>query len=127
MGGLQVKWSPWNWGSTGREKDAIAVQREIVTSEEEAFTSQLTRDIQNDLADIDRLETALALDDQIVELRRRVEGETSIRFREGVVTGSEYVDRSTDVLNARLAQATHRIEQVRARAHLLTTLGLEVR
>lgn len=127
MGGLQVKWSPWNWGSTGREKDAIAVQRQIVTSEEEAFTGQLTRDIQNDLADIDRLDTALALDDQIVELRHRVEAETRIRFREGVVTGSEYVDRSTDVLSARLAQATHRIEQVRASAHLLTTLGLEIR
>lgn len=125
--GVQVKWAPWNWGSSGRDRQALVIQRQIVASEEEAFTSRLTRDIQNDLADIDRLDAALALDDQIVLLRERVEDETRIRFREGVVTGSEFVDRSTDVLEARLARATHRVEQVQARARLLTTLGLEIR
>ncbi len=127
IGGLQVKWAPWNWGSSGRERQAIAIQRQIVASEEEAFTSRLTRDLQNGLADIDRLDTALALDDQIVLLRERVEDETRLRFKEGVVTASEFVDRSTDVLEARLARATHRVEQVQARAGFLTTLGLEIR
>ena len=127
IAGLQVKWSPWNWGSSGRERQALALQRQIVASEEAAFTSRITRDIQNDVADIDRLDTALTLDDQIVSLRERVEDETLIRFREGVVTASEYVDRSTDVLEARLARATHRVEQVQARARFLTTLGLEIR
>jgi outer membrane protein TolC len=126
LAGLKVTWTPWNWGSTGRERDAIAIQREIVASEEAAFTSRLTRDIQNDLADIDRLDAALALDDQIVALRERVDAETGIRFREGVVTASEYVDRNTDVLEARLARATHRVEQVQARARFLTSLGLEI-
>jgi outer membrane protein TolC len=127
VAGLQVKWAPWNWGSSGRERDAIALQQQMVASEQAAFTSRLARDVQNDLADIDRLDAALALDDQIVSLRERVEAEARIRFGEGVVTASEYVDRSTDVLEARLARATHRVEQVQARAHFLTTLGLEIR
>src|SRR5215213_292438 len=126
LAGVKVKWTPWNWGATRRERDAIAIQRDIVASEEAAFTSRLTRDIQNDLADIDRLDAALALDDQIVALRERVDAETGIRFREGVVTASEYVDRNTDVLEARLARATHRVEQVQARARFLTSLGLEI-
>jgi outer membrane protein TolC len=127
VAGLEVKWAPWNWGSTGRERQALALQGQIVASEEEAFTSRITRDLQNDLADVDRLDTALALDDQIVTLRENVEEETRIRFREGVVTASEFVDRSTEVLEARLARATHRVEQVQARARFLTTLGLEIR
>lgn len=126
VAGVKVRWAPWNWGSSGREREAIALQRQIVAAEEAAFTSRLTRDIQSDLADIDRLEAALALDDRIVSLRERVEAETQARFREGVVTASEYVDRSTDVLHARLARATHRVEQVQARARFLTTLGLEI-
>jgi outer membrane protein TolC len=126
LAGIKVKWSPWNWGSSSREREAIAIQREIVASEEAAFTSRLTRDVQNDLADMDRLDAALALDDQIVSLRERVDAETAVRFREGVVTASEYVDRSTDVLEARLARATHRVEQVQARARFLTSLGLEI-
>jgi outer membrane protein TolC len=126
VAGIKVRWAPWSWGSSGREREAIALQRQIVASEEAAFTSRVTRDIQSDLADIDRLEGALALDDRIVSLRERVEAETRARFREGVVTASEYVDRSTDVLEARLARAAHRVEQVQARARFLTTLGLEI-
>ncbi|HKT60129.1 MAG TPA: TolC family protein [Gemmatimonadales bacterium] len=126
LAGVKVRWAPWNWGSSSREREALAIQREIVASEEAAFTSRLTRDVQNDLADIDRLDAALALDDQIVSLRERVDAETAARFREGVVTASEYVDRSTDVLEARLARATHRVEQVQARARFLTSLGLEI-
>ena len=126
LAGIKVRWAPWNWGSGGREREAIAIQREIVASEEAAFTSRLTRDVQNDLADIDRLDAALALDDQIVSLRERVDAETAVRFREGVVTASEYVDRSTDVLRARLARATHRVEQAQARARFLTSLGVEI-
>jgi outer membrane protein TolC len=125
--GVEVKWSPFNWGSTGRERQALALQREIVAAEEEAFTNRLTRGTQDDLAAMDRLDSTLVLDDQIVALRERVERETGLRFREGDVTASEYLDRNTDVLEARLARATHQVEQVQARARFLTTLGLEIR
>jgi outer membrane protein TolC len=67
------------------------------------------------------------MDDAIVTLRERVESETRLRFQEGVVTSSDYLDSSTDVLEARLARAAHRVEQVQARARFLTTLGLEIR
>lgn len=125
--GVELKWSPWNWGSTGREREALSLQRQILVAEEEAFSSSLTRATRQDIATVDRLDSTLVLDDQIVALRERVERETGLRFREGVVTASEYLDRNTDVLEARLARASHRIEQVQARARFLTTLGLEIR
>ena len=37
------------------------------------------------------------------------------------------VEAFADVLAARLARTTHRVELAQARAHLLTTLGIEVR
>lgn len=125
--GVRMQWEPWNWGSTNREREVLSVQQQILVAEEDAFVSRLQRDVQIDLADIDRLDAILVLDDQIVTLRERVETETSARFREGVVTASEFLDRSTDVLEARLARSTHRVEQVQARARFLTTLGLEIR
>lgn len=125
--GFEVRFAPFNWGSTGRERQALALQREIVSADEAAFKSGITRDIQNDLATIDRLDTTLEMDDTIVLLREGVESETRLRFQEGVVTATEYLDRSTDVLEARLARATHRVEQAQARALFLTTLGVEIR
>jgi outer membrane protein TolC len=99
----------------------------MVSTEESAFTEGLRRAIALDLATIDRLEAALASDEQIIELRERIARETRLRFQEGVVTSAEYVDRQTDVLNARLARAAHRVELAQARARFLTTVGVEVR
>jgi outer membrane protein TolC len=124
--GLQTQWKPFTWGSAERERESLEVQREIAQAEEAAFTRDIQRAIQRDLAAMDRVETALALDDEIVALRERIERETRIRFDERVVTAAEYLDRRSDVLEARLARARHRVELAQAQAQFLTTLGLEV-
>lgn len=124
--GVKLAWAPWNWGSHGRERQALTLQGEIVAVDEAAFARSLTRSVQEDLFTIDRMDTTLAMDDHIIALREQVEQETRQRFQEHVVTASEYLDRSTDVLEARLAQVTHRVELAQARARLLTTLGLEI-
>ncbi len=127
LAGVRVEWSPWNWGSTGRAREELALQRQIVATEESAFTERIRRAVASDLATVDRLEQTLAADDTIISLRENVLNETRIRFGEGVVTSAEYVDRETDALNARLARATHRVELERARATFLTLMGAEVR
>jgi outer membrane protein TolC len=127
LAGVRVEWSPWNWGSTQREQEELALQRQIVATEESAFTERIRRGVASDLAAADRLEKTLAADDTIIALRERVLDETRIRFGEGVVTSAEYVDRETDALNARLARAAHRVELERARASFLTLTGVEVR
>lgn len=127
LAGVQVEWAPWDWGSARREREALALQSKIVTTEEVAFTDRIRRGTLADLASIDRLTASLAVDTTIVALREQVLRETRTRFNEGVVTAAELVDRETDVLAAQLARATHTVELAQARARLLTTLGLEVR
>lgn len=125
--GVQLQWSPWNWGVTNRDRQINALQRDIVTSEEKAFTAALKRAVEQDLASIDRLDTTLSQDDEIIALREKILTETRARYAEAVITSADYVDRQTDVLAARLTRASHRVELAQARAHLLTTLGIEVR
>lgn len=125
LAGLQVEWTPWTWGTTRRERQALALQRDILGSEEEAFADATRRGVIQDLAAIDRLDASLATDAQIVELRAQVVREARARFREGVITSAEYIDRQTDLTNARVARARHTVELAQARARLLNRLGLE--
>ena len=127
LGGVLVEWTPWNWGTTSREREVLALQQQVVSTEEAAFRESIDRATVRDLATIDRLGLALGEDDAIIALREQVLRETALRFREGVVTSAEYVDRQTDLLAARLARASHRVELAQARARYLTTLGVEVR
>jgi outer membrane protein TolC len=127
LAGVQLEWSPWSWGTTGRDREVLALQERIVSSDEAAFTESLKRSVARDLAALDRLEPAIAQDETIISLREQVLRETRLRFAEGVITSAELVDRETDLLAARIALATHRTELAQARARFLTTLGLPVR
>lgn len=127
LAGVQVEWTPWNWGTTERDREVLALQQRVVATEEAAFAESVRRGVVRDLASIDRLEHALVEDDAIIALREQVLRETRLRFGEGVVTSAEYVDRETDVLGARLARASHRVELAQSRARFLTTVGVEVR
>jgi hypothetical protein len=44
-----------------------------------------------------------------------------------VATVAEYLDRSNELLEARLTRVRHRVERSRAQARFLTSVGLEVR
>jgi outer membrane protein TolC len=125
LAGVQVQWTPWTWGTTARDREALALQRQMVTSDEDAFTEATRRTVERQLADIDRLEASLRTDDTIIALRARIERETRRRFEEAVVTSAEYVDRRNDLLGARLTRDTHEVELAQARARFLTTIGLE--
>ena len=125
VAGVQLQWRAWTWGAGGRERDALALQREVVAADEAAFARGIDRATDTDLATIDRLGETVRLDDRIVALREEIVRTGEIRFRENVVTASEYVERTSELLAARFAQAGHRVELAQASARFLTTLGLE--
>lgn len=127
LAAVQVQWKAWNWGSAGREREALAIQRQIVDAEQAAFTKSLGLAVENDLATIDRLQSVLAIDDRIVSLRAEVDRVTRVRLTQGVVTASESLARNTELLQARYSRAGHQVELAQASARFLTTLGIEVR
>lgn len=126
LAGVEVEWNPWNWGTTRRDREVLALQRQIVATNEAAFRQGVRRSVAHDVASMDQLARTVADDDTIVALRERILRETGFRYSEGVITSAEYVDRETDLLDARQLRATHRVQLEQARANFLTSLGLEV-
>jgi outer membrane protein TolC len=126
LAGVQLQWKAWTWGTAGREREALAIQQSIVTAEETAFTAAVRRGIENDLATIDRLQSAAASDDRIVALREAIDRTARVRLQEGVTTAAEYLDRRTEWLTAQFDRARHQVELAHAHARVLTALGLEV-
>jgi len=126
LGGVQVQWAPWNWGTTSRERDLIRIQREIVATNEAAFTRGVRRGLEQSLASMSRLDSTLTLDERVVALRETVEREAAAKLREGAITAADYVDRNMELLSARVARIQHRVELAHARATFLTMLGVEL-
>ena len=126
LAGVQFQWKAWAWGTSGRERDVLAIQQTIVSAEEAAFTSGLRRAIEVDLAAIGHLEASLPTDDRIVALRESIDRTARVRLDAGVITASEYLDRHTEWLTAQFDRARHRVELAQARANVQMKLGVEV-
>lgn len=124
--GLRVEWNPWDWGKTRRQQQELALQQQVVNTQEAELTRRLRRQVEDDVQEMDRLAAALADDDRIVALRQTVEAEARAQLREGVLGAADYVDRRTDVSAARVRRATHAVQLAQARARYLTTLGVPV-
>jgi outer membrane protein TolC len=126
IGGVRVRWTPWDWGAAGRERQVLQVQRQMVDTEEAAFTDRLLREVQDELQAVGRLREALAADDRIVALREQVERQARAQLEEHAITAAAYVDVRTDLQEARITRQRHRVELARAQARYLTTLGREL-
>jgi outer membrane protein TolC len=126
LAGVQVEWAPWTWGNTRREQESQVLQREIIGTEEAAFTRELRDAAARLTTTIAELDRTLARDADIVTLRTRILRETRARFAERVVTLAEVVDRETDVLAAELDRDGRLVQRDELRARLLTLLGRDL-
>src|SRR5207237_3795516 len=52
LAGVQVQWTPWTWGSVDRTRETLEIQREIVATNEQAFTRSLRRGVEQSIATI---------------------------------------------------------------------------
>lgn len=126
LAGVQLQWTPWRWGTASRDRALLEIDRAVTATNEAAFARSLQRAVQAPLATIARRDSTLALDDRIIALRERVTREAESQLREGAITTATYVERSTELLTARLQRIQHRVELERAHATLLDTLGVEI-
>jgi outer membrane protein TolC len=124
LAGIQLRWAPWNWGTTQREQEILQLQQRIVDMEEAAFAERLRRQVQDEIEAMQRLQAAIQTDEQIIALRAQVERQARTQLAERAITPAAYVDVRTDLQEARLAQQRHRVELAKARAQYLTTLGI---
>lgn len=122
--GVRLQWQPWTWGANARERELLAVQQQVVDTEESALAAQLARAVETETRSMLQLANALELDEQIVALREQVERQARRQFEERTLTASQYLSVRNDVFEARVTRQRHRVELEHARARYLTTLGV---
>jgi outer membrane protein TolC len=127
VAGVQVDWSPWNWGATHREQQELALSADIVRSNDAQFAAALERAAASERTRLQALQRTLAADDSIVALRGRVLEETRRRFAEADISAADYIARLTDWQMAQLDRALRQLRVAEARARYFTTLGQEPR
>lgn len=116
MVGAGVQWKIWDWNVTSREKQIMESRQQVVAHSRETFSIQTNARIENELKKLAHYRDAVALDREMLELRREITRNASSKLDHGVINATEYLQVLNDENLARVKLTTDRIRLARTRA-----------
>ena len=123
MLGAKLSWNVWNWNQTNNERQVYGVQKNIIETQKESFNQNLKISLQNNRSEIDKYQSLIETDNQIIQLRNDITLSSASQLDNGVITSSEYLTEVNAELEARLNLKTHQIKLSQAKINYLITLG----
>ncbi len=116
----------WNLGALYSRKNdirKIAVQKERIERQQEAFVLNTMLDVTDQLNEVHKAEQVLAQDREIIRLREEIRQAGEEQYKQGVIMLTDLMDMIDEEFNARVAQSLHQVQLVMAICELRNTLG----
>lgn len=115
--GLKLNWTVFDWNASRKERQSLAINKDIIDSESEVF--QLNSDIalNQQQSVINKIEAFVLSDLQIIELRKEVVKAADSQLKNGVITTSAYMIELTNLIVDENALLKHRIQLALAKAN----------
>jgi outer membrane protein TolC len=123
MIGAKVSWNVWNWNQTNNERQVFGVQKSIIETQKDSFNQNLKIALQNNRSEINKYQSLIETDNQIIQLRNEITLASASQLDNGVITSSEYLTQVNEELQARLNLKTHKVKLTQAKIDYLMTLG----
>ena len=121
--GLRANWNVFDWNKTQSEKQALEISAAIVASEKEAFLLNNNMQLQDINNEIQKSETIITSDVEIITLREDVVKSSDAQLKNGVITTSDYLIEFTNLYEAKTNQKVHEIQLELAKANYLVANG----
>ncbi|MFU8860590.1 MAG: TolC family protein [Cyclonatronaceae bacterium] len=125
MVGVTARWNLWNWNKSSRERQVLHLERKLVDSREAAFEQQISVAERAYLNSISRLTEVMAMDDEIITLRKRIAEQSEHQLLNGSITATEYLAELNALHQARLTKTIHDLELRQTHVSLATHRGTQ--
>jgi outer membrane protein TolC len=123
MIGAKLTWNFWNWNQTSNEKKIFDIQKNIVDAQKETFDKNIRIAAQKDISDIQKFQSLIAKDNEIINLRKNIVKSFSSQLENGVITSTEYVTELNNETQAKLNLELHKVQLQMAKVNYLNNLG----
>lgn len=121
--GLKLNWNIFDWGKTKKQKQAVDISKEIVSTEKETFVLNNEMQQKEAESDINKYEAMLRKDSEIIELREKVLQAITSQLQNGAITSSEYITELNNLYEARIDQQLHEVQLALAKANYKVIKG----
>lgn len=121
--GLNISWSPVDWGSESLQSQIYNVNCSIVDIQRETFHKNLTVTGQRYKSDIEKYSVLLDKDDEILSIRQEIMKVTKSQLDNGIITATNYITELNNYNQAMLTKNIHRLQLIQSKINFLTNQG----
>mgnify|MGYP003625034026 CR=1 FL=1 len=123
LAGFKINWNIFDWNSAKKERKSLQVNKEIIDNQQEIFTLNTNIELNQQLAEINKISKYIESDKTIIELRKTILKSADSQLKNGVITSSAYITELTNLYEAENNLSTHKIQLLLAKANYKTTKG----
>jgi len=115
--GIKLDWNVFDWNSNKKQRESLAINKDIVDTDAEVFNLNTTLELQQQEADIQTIEDYITTDSEIIQLRKTVLKSAESQLKNGVITASAYLTEFTNLHEDENRLVTHSIQLQLAKAN----------
>lgn len=117
IAGIKLNWNVFDWNSNKKQRQSLAINKDIVESETEIFKLNTYIELNQQEKEIDKIEGFIASDVEIINLRKAVLKTADSQLKNGVITSSAYITELTNLYEDENTLVKHKIQLQLAKAN----------
>jgi len=121
--GLGVSWNIIDWKQTGRSRQILELQKQMVGSQRAAFDQGLSISLFRANEEIKKTEQLLKVDEELVVLRENIAKHSASQLENGTITSADYIVDLNAVTQANINRQSHKVELYQAVENYNTLAG----
>ncbi|MEO8932716.1 MAG: TolC family protein [Xanthomarina sp.] len=121
--GLKLNWNVFDWNANKKQRESLLINKDLIENESEIFQLNTNLELIQFQSEIDKISKNIAIDSEIVNLRKEVLLATESQLKNGVITTSDYITELTNLFEAENMLVTHNIQLELAKANYNITKG----
>ena len=115
--GVKLNWQVFDWNSNKKQRESLSINKDIIDNESETFKLNTTIELNQQQKEIDKLETFITSDLEIINLRKEVLKAADSQLKNGVITSSAYITELTNLYEDENTLVKHNIQLQLAKAN----------
>jgi outer membrane protein TolC len=123
IGGLRLNWSLTSFFTSGREKQLLMLNQNLVDAQKETFLFNTNLTLKQQNAEMLKLQELINTDDEIIMLRTSIKEASNAQLENGVITVNDFLREVNAEDQARQNKLLHETQLLMAQYNYQTTAG----
>ena len=115
--GVKFNWNVFDWNSNKKQRESLSINKDIIETETETFMLNTNIELNQQQKEIDKIQTFIASDMEIINLREDVLKSAESQLKNGVITSSAYITELTNLYEDENTLIKHKIQLQLAKAN----------